>query len=75
MSQQELLDGFLSLPAEAQRQVLNLINLLQQRYKLAGTQKRSPTTTLCSYEFIGMWRAREDLADSSTWVRRIRDRV
>lgn len=74
MSQQELLDGFLSLPSEAQRQVLRFIKFLQKRYQLGEFKHQKQSISLSSYEFIGMWRDREDLADSTAWVRRLRER-
>lgn len=39
-------------------------------------QDRTSTAkgSLADEPFIGIWRDREDLADSSTWVRSIRDR-
>lgn len=73
MSQQEFLDSFLSLPSEAQHQVLNFIAVLQQRYKLAEPKNRSRSTKLSIDEFMGMWRDRQDLADSTSWVRHLRE--
>lgn len=73
MNQQEFLESFLSLPSEAQHQVLNFIEVLQQRYQLAESTNRPRKTKLSSYEFMGMWRDRQDLADSTSWVRRIRE--
>lgn len=73
MIQQELLDGFLSLPAEAQRQVLDFIAFLQQRYKSTQSTDRLPDTNLITNEFIGMWCDRQDLVESSIWVRNVRE--
>ena len=69
--QQEILADFNSLPEEAQRQVVDFIAFLRQRYQPAPGRKR-PTLPLADEPFIGMWRDREDLQDSSAWVRRVR---
>jgi hypothetical protein len=73
MNQQEFLESFLSLPSEAQHQVLNFIAVLQQRYKLAEPKNRPRSKQLLSYEFMGMWRDRQDLTDSTSWVRHLRE--
>jgi len=73
MTQQELLDEFLSLPAEAQRQVVDFIAFLRQRYTVVEPASGSLNTDLTNDTFIGMWQERQDLADSTAWVRRIRE--
>lgn len=73
MNQQEFIESFLSLPSEAQHQVLNFIAVLQPRYKLTEPKNRSRATKLSSYEFMGMWRDRQDLADSTSWIRHLRE--
>ncbi len=61
-----------SLPPEAQRQVFDFVAFLKQRY--AGTRviRNVKRTELADEPFIGMWRDREDMKDSSAWVRRVR---
>ncbi|MBE9005654.1 hypothetical protein IQ259_11500 [Fortiea sp. LEGE XX443] len=73
MTQQELLNEFLSLPVEAQRQVIDFIAFLRQRYKAVEATSESPDSDLVNNSFIGMWRDRQDLADSNAWVRSVRD--
>lgn len=73
MTQQELLNEFLSLPAEAQRQVIDFIAFLRQRYKSTEPSSESADLDLVNDDFIGMWRDRQDLADSTAWVRNVRD--
>ncbi|MEH1967462.1 hypothetical protein [Nostoc sp.] len=72
MTQQELLNEFLSLPAEAQRQVIDFIAFLRQRYAVVEPASESPDFDLINNSFIGMWSDRQDLADSTTWVRDVR---
>ncbi|MCC5652069.1 DUF2281 domain-containing protein [Nostoc sp. XA013] len=80
MTQQELLNEFLSLPAEAQRQVIDFIAFLRQRYGVVEPSSQWPDFDLINDSFIGMWsvgvarrRHRQDLADSTTWVRGVRE--
>ena len=73
MTQQELLDEFLSLPVEAQRQVVNSIAFLRQSYTLPQPAPQGLDVDLISDQFIGMWRDRQDLANSNAWVRSVRE--
>ncbi|MEH2355266.1 hypothetical protein [Nostoc sp.] len=73
MTQQELLNEFLSLPPEAQRQLMDFIAFLRQRYAVVESASQSPDIDLINDNFIGMWSDRQDLADSTAWVRGIRE--
>ncbi|MEH2259416.1 hypothetical protein [Nostoc sp.] len=80
MTQQELLNEFLSLPPEAQRQLMEFIAFLRQRYAVVESASQSPDIDLINDSFIGMWsvdvarrRHRQDLADSTAWVRGVRE--
>jgi hypothetical protein len=72
MTQQQLLNEFKSLPSEAQRQVADFIAFLRQKYRTTPpvTEKRRD---LDGEGFIGMWAKREDMADSTNWVRQTRE--
>jgi DNA-directed RNA polymerase specialized sigma24 family protein len=73
MTHKEILRELASLPPEGQRQVADFIALLRQRY--ARSQSPGPVTSdLAQDGFIGMWRDREDMLDSSAWVRKLRER-
>jgi hypothetical protein len=62
-----------SLPPEAQKQVIDFVAFLKTRYPTtAGASKTK--RKLVDEPFIGMWRDREDLKDSSAWVRELRRR-
>jgi len=73
MTQEELLNDFLSLPAEAQRQVINMIAFLRQKYKETEPTFQTKNVDLINEPFIGMWRDRQDLANSTAWVRSVRE--
>jgi len=72
MTDEEILREINSLPIEAQRQIEDFVSFLRERYKNSRPQKNS-TSDLESEAFVGMWRDREDLSDSSAWVRSIRE--
>jgi hypothetical protein len=63
-----------SLPPEAQRQVADFVAFLKTRYPTAGKTRKGKRTKLADEPFIGMWRDRDDMKDSSDWVRRLRER-
>ncbi|MEH2322316.1 MAG: hypothetical protein V7K32_01670 [Nostoc sp.] len=73
MTQQELFNEFLSLPAEAQHQVIDFIAFLRQKYTVVEPASESPDIDLINDNFIGMWSDRQDLADSTAWVRGVRE--
>ncbi|MEA5565272.1 hypothetical protein [Anabaena sp. UHCC 0399] len=73
MTQQELLNEFLSLPLEAQRQVIDFIAVLRQRYTVVECTTQPVDDDLANDNFIGMWRDRQGLADSTAWVRSVRE--
>jgi hypothetical protein len=80
MTQQELLNEFLALPSEAQRQVIDFIAFLRQKYTVVDPASGSQGVDLLNDSFIGMWRVgvarrrhRQDLADSTAWVRSVRE--
>jgi hypothetical protein len=72
MTQQQLIEEYRSLPDEAQRQVADFVAFLRQRYKAARSMPQTRTADLETEPFIGMWRTRQDLEDSTTWVRNTR---
>ena len=72
MTPQKLFDEYVTLPVEAQRQVVDFIAFLQQRYAANQLTQKARQTELKKQPFIGMWRNRQDLSDSSSWVRKTR---
>jgi hypothetical protein len=71
MTNQEILGEFLSLPAEAQSQVIDLITFLKQKYVDLEPLSASSDVDLVNDSFVGMWRDRQDLG-SATWLRDLR---
>lgn len=73
MTHEELLRELASLPPEGQRQVADFIAFLRERYAHSQSPEHSATSDLAQDSFIGMWRDREDMQDSSAWVRNLRE--
>jgi hypothetical protein len=71
MEQEKIIKELTNLPPAAQRQVADFIAFLRTRYKPSSAQKTKPVDIL-KESFIGIWKEREDLSDSVTWVRRAR---
>jgi len=74
MKQEELLREFLDLPPEGQAQVVDLIEFLSSRYRSRGLNGKARPLNLAEETFVGMWRDRDDMQDSSAWVRSTRER-
>jgi hypothetical protein len=74
MDQGKILRDMLALPPEAQRQVADFVAFLQTRYKKIDSGNEPNQINLADEPFVGMWRDREDMQDSSAWVRGIRER-
>ncbi len=72
MTNEEILREINSLPLEAQRQIEDFVAFLHQRYKSSPPAKTTNTPDLTAEEFVGMWRDREDMQDSTAWVRNVR---
>ena len=72
MQENSLLTNYYTLPPDAQQQVADFINFLQTRYKPISKTRTKPKIKLADEEFIGMWRDRKDMEDSTAWVRKIR---
>ena len=72
MTQKQLIEEYTSLPDEAQRQVADFVAFLRERYKIEHSVQSSGSADLENEPFIGMWHNRQDLEDSTTWVRNTR---
>ncbi len=71
MSKHEILSEFLSLSPQGQRAVVDLIKNLKQK-AVAIAASAGENGDIAVEPFVGMWKDREDLAESSVWVRTIR---
>lgn len=73
MTDEELLREISALPPEAQREVEEFIVYLRQRYEHQRRDLQRENSSLHEEGFIGMWRDRDEMKDSSAWVRGIRE--
>lgn len=75
MNQEKIWQDFSALPYDAQQQVADFVEFLLVRYTTSRRPKSArPTRNLAEEPFIGMWSEREDMQDSSGWVRQVRER-
>ncbi|MCL5999458.1 MAG: DUF2281 domain-containing protein [Chloroflexi bacterium] len=74
METKSILRQLALLPPEAQQQVLDFIAFLSARYGAKTVSQSAKQVDLEDEPFIGMWRNRKDLQDSTDWVRQIRER-
>jgi len=61
-----------ALPSEAQRQVADFIAFLYARSQRSPLPKHSGKSKLAEDPFVGLWEDREDLRDSTAWIRTVR---
>jgi hypothetical protein len=73
MNQKLIWQQLSSLPPEAQQQAADFIAFLQARYTPAHSRKTRPAK-LSKEAFVGIWRNRKDMRDSTRWVRNLRER-
>lgn len=74
MNQEKVWREIAALPPEAQQEVLDFIQFLRKRYKQTRPKGHRPKTQLAEEAFVGIWRDRQDMEDSSDWVRGVRKR-
>jgi len=74
MASVDILKEIDSLPAEAQKQVYDFIAFLKTRYSVPVNIRKNRRAKLEDEKFIGMWQGREDMRDSTAWVRNLRSR-
>jgi hypothetical protein len=72
MTNEEILREIDSLTPEGQRQVIDFIAFVRQRYGYLQLRE-TLASDLSTESFIGIWQDRSDLKDSSAWVRSIRE--
>jgi len=73
MNQQKLLQDVASLPPIAQQEAMDFIAFLKQRY-IRHTLPKNRLSAIESEPFIGIWKNRADMVDSSAWVRNLRQK-
>lgn len=72
MEYQDIWQQFMTLPPNAQALVADFIASLKQRYNQSQSLEQSKQTNWQSDPFIGLWQDRQDIQDSTQWVRSTR---
>ena len=72
MEQEKIFDDISNLPPEAQQQVVDFIAFLRTRYKRSEQEKQTRRIKLVNEPFIGIWKDRKDMNNSSKWLRNVR---
>ncbi|MBI5748939.1 MAG: DUF2281 domain-containing protein [Nitrospinae bacterium] len=72
MEKGKIWSQFMTLPPEGQQEVTDFIAFLFERYKLPFLKKRQKKRKAIKESFVGLWKNRKDLQDSTSWTRRIR---
>lgn len=72
MTNEEILREINALPPEGQLLVESFVAFMRQRYASSQPLTPSADSGLESESFIGMWRDRDEMQDSSAWVRGVR---
>lgn len=71
MSDKAVLDKFDELPPEAKKEAGDFVQFLYNQY-VKNRKNKSTKKPLSEYGFVGMWKDREDMADSTAWIRKQR---
>jgi len=70
MVKKELIKQLEKLPPEAQQEAADFVDFLSKKY--LQKDDASSQKSILDSPFRGMWKNREDLKDSTQWVRNIR---
>lgn len=73
MTYEEILRELASLPPEGQEEAATFIRLLHERYSRPISPEHD-NRDLGEMGFVGVWRDRDDMRDSTAWVRTLRER-
>lgn len=71
MSEKAVIDKFDQLPPEAKKEAGDFVQFLYEQY-VKKEKDKSTKKPLSEYGFVGMWKDRTDMADSTAWVRKQR---
>lgn len=71
MDYKTLIEKIETLPDEGKDKLLSFVEYLKEFYDIEP-EKPKEKKPLSSYEFVGMWKDREDMKDSVAWVKKLR---
>lgn len=70
MTSEEMIKEIASLPAEARREIEDFVAFMRARY----ASRQPSATKFENEEFFGIWRDRDEMTDSTAWVRSVREK-
>lgn len=73
MTQQQLMEKYASLPAEAQKRIDDFVATLSQKYHVNFDVSQPADSPVEEEAFVGMWRDAPHLESSTDWVRETRE--
>ena len=72
MNQEQVLREFNALPPIAQQEARDFIAFLRSKYLRKTTEKVQSLPDVIDEPFVGMWRDRSEMTNSSNWGRNVR---
>jgi len=72
MEAKKIINDISELPADAQRQVIDFIAFLKTRYAKIQSDNNTIKGNISDEKFIGIWKDRQDMEDSGSWLRNVR---
>ncbi len=72
MEAKKILNDISTLPADAQRQVIDFIAFLKIRCSQTPRGDNKKNGNISNEQFIGIWKDRQDMKDSESWLRNVR---
>lgn len=73
MSEKELIKQIKKLPSEAQQEAADFVEFLTKKYIRKSEEVDAPMKkSILENSFRGIWKDRDDLQDSTKWVRELR---
>lgn len=73
MTKKIILSQLDALPKEGLREVADFIAFIKNRYQPSDTKKRIRKVPIGKESFVGMWKDRQDMQDSVTFVKHMRE--
>lgn len=68
MSKKSVLEKYDQLPPKAKKEASDFVQFLYNQY-VKSSSKKTTDKPISEYGFVGMWKDRDDMADSTAWVR------
>ena len=68
MAKKSVLDILDQLPPSARKEAENFLRYLYDQH-VTSAPKKTANTSVTESPFVGMWKDREDLQDSTSWVK------